>query len=130
GKLVSNNVFDVNHLTTWNAATHFVLAYANASLATGKVQGGTTAIAATSINIICTAVITDAGGQLQQGVALRAIRFNPVPGSQEERRSARHLSGCTKAARPLCVIDIRLSAEAAERPEPGPRRKLVSHRQS
>jgi len=84
GKLVSNNVFPVDHLKTENAATHFIRPpYAHNSLATGQVQGGTTAIAATSISIMCTAVITDGGGPLPHGVALRAIRFNPVPGSQE-----------------------------------------------
>jgi len=44
---------------------------------------GTTAIAATSINIICTAATVDASAHTPIGVALRGIRFNPVPGSQE-----------------------------------------------
>ena len=83
GNLASNLVFAVDHLTTRNAATHLVFAYANQSLNTAQVQGGTTAIAATSINVICTAVITDAGSSLPQGASLRGIRFNPVPGSQE-----------------------------------------------
>jgi hypothetical protein len=44
---------------------------------------GTTAIAATSINIICTAETIDASTAVPIGVARREIRFSPVPGSQE-----------------------------------------------
>jgi 23S rRNA G2445 N2-methylase RlmL len=44
---------------------------------------GTTAIAATSINIICTAETIDASTAVPIGVARRGIRFSPVPGSQE-----------------------------------------------
>jgi len=83
GTLVSNSAFPVGHLKTFNVATHPVLSYAVADLATAQVFGGTIAIAATSINIICTALITDAGTSLPHGVSLRAIRFNPVAGSQE-----------------------------------------------
>ena len=39
--------------------------------------------AATSINVICTAMTVDAANAKPTGVALRGIRFNPVPGSQE-----------------------------------------------
>jgi len=52
-------------------------------LNTGAVSQGTTAIAATSINIICTAVTLDASSLVPNGFALRGVRFNPVPGSQE-----------------------------------------------
>jgi hypothetical protein len=52
-------------------------------LNTGVVAQGTTAIAATSINVICTAVTLDASSPVPNGFALRGIRFNPVPGSQE-----------------------------------------------
>jgi hypothetical protein len=41
------------------------------------------AIAATSVNVICTAMSIDASTVAPVGVALRGIRFNPVPGSQE-----------------------------------------------
>ena len=44
---------------------------------------GTTAIAATSASIICTAATIDAANAKPDGVTLRGIRFNPVPGSQE-----------------------------------------------
>ena len=83
GTLVSNLVFTTPHLTTRTFATHPVIAYSNAPLTTGQLTGGTTAIAATSINIICTAMAIDASAAVPTGVALRAIRFNPVPGSQE-----------------------------------------------
>jgi len=52
-------------------------------LATGAVSQGTAAIAATSINIICTAMTIDASTIAPVGVALRGIRFSPVPESQE-----------------------------------------------
>ena len=83
GSLVSNFATTVDHLATLVASTHFVHAMGSNNLAAGFVFGGTTAIAATSINIICTALIIDAASSLPHGVALRAIRFNPVPGSQE-----------------------------------------------
>ena len=49
----------------------------------GASHQGTTAIAATSINIICTAMTVDAANPKPTGLALRGIRFAPVPGSQE-----------------------------------------------
>jgi hypothetical protein len=53
------------------------------NLGTGQVTQGTAAIAATSTNIICTAVTIGAADFPPPGFALRGIRFNPVPGSQE-----------------------------------------------
>jgi len=84
GVLVQNNTIDIPHLFTRTAATHFVRAYStNLPLATGIVSQGTTAIAATSTNIICTAMTIDSSMTVPTGVALRGIRFNPVPTSQE-----------------------------------------------
>ena len=84
GSLISNEVFFVLHLQTATVSTHETFAFGSeASLATGSVAQGTTAIAATSINIICTAMIVDAANVVPTGIALRGIRFNPVPGSQE-----------------------------------------------
>jgi len=72
------------HLRTITVVTHGVAAYSvDANLATGAVAQGTTAIAATSINIVCTAMTIDAANPKPDGVALRGIRFSPVPGSQE-----------------------------------------------
>ena len=84
GTLKSNTPITVSHLRTGSIGTHLVLSYGQSgSLNTGKIDGGTTAIAATSINVICTAMVIDAGNFLPHGVALRGIRFSPVPGSQE-----------------------------------------------
>src|SRR4051812_22124955 len=72
------------HLETRTMFTRGVPSYTNGgSLATGNVGQGTTAIAATSTNIICTAMTIDAAATKPLGVALRGIRFNPIPGSQE-----------------------------------------------
>jgi hypothetical protein len=79
-----NAVFPFGHLRTITAATKGTAAYdEDVTLNTGLVQQGTTAIAATSINIICTAMTIDASTAAPIGVALRGIRFSPVPGSQE-----------------------------------------------
>jgi hypothetical protein len=84
GALKSNLTFTPDHLQTRTAVTHSTRAYTNdLNLATGLVSQGTTAIAATSINIICTAMTIDASTAAPIGVALRGIRFNPAPGSQE-----------------------------------------------
>ena len=81
--LASNEVFTVVHLRTTTVATHSNLPYQSFSLATGALFQGTTAIAATSTNIICTAMSIDAANVKPVGVSLRGIRFSPVPGSQE-----------------------------------------------
>ena len=47
------------------------------------INQGTLAIAATSRDIVCTALVTDAATPTPHGVALRGIRFNPATGSQE-----------------------------------------------
>jgi len=84
GTLVNNiSVTDVAHLTTLTRSTHLTASYQGQFLNTSKVVGGTTAIAATSTNIICTAMVIDAANATPDGVALRGIRFNPAPGSQE-----------------------------------------------
>ena len=84
GTLLTNVPGVIPHLNTFSAATHVTLAYnEDTSLQTGLVNQGTTAIAATSINIICTAETIDASTTVPNGVARRGIRFSPVPGSQE-----------------------------------------------
>ena len=84
GTLIQNSTIVIIHLGTRTAVTHLVGAYASdLNLATGIVLQGTTAIAATSTNIICTAMTIDASTAAPVGVALRGIRFSPVPGSQE-----------------------------------------------
>ena len=84
GSLLTNVTTGIAHLATKSAGTHSVNSYGlDVSLATGGINQGTTAIAATSINIICTAMTIDAAAAKPAGVALRGIRFNPIPGSQE-----------------------------------------------
>ena len=84
GTLFGNVAFSINHLATKTAATHNTLSHnSEVSLNALGVNQGTTAIAATSTNIICTAMVIDAGALAPIGVALRGIRFSPVPGSQE-----------------------------------------------
>ena len=55
----------------------------SAVLGTGAINQGTAAIAATSINLICTAMTVDAASFSPVGISLRGIRFNPIPGSRE-----------------------------------------------
>jgi hypothetical protein len=84
GSLKANIAIPINHLGTATVSTHGTVAYEEqALLFTGPVTQGTTAIAATSINVICTAMTIDAFSPKVIGVALRGIRFSPVPGSQE-----------------------------------------------
>jgi hypothetical protein len=83
GALASNVTVTISHLQTKTVQTHITATYTGNSLATGQIAQGTTAIAATSINIICTAMTIDASASVPIGVALRGIRFSPVPGSQE-----------------------------------------------
>ena len=82
--LVNNQTIPLDHLATKTVVSHLSAAYEqDLNLITGPVNQGTTAIAATSINVICTAMTIDAAAHTPIGVALRGIRFSPVPGSQE-----------------------------------------------
>ena len=84
GVIVSNKAFTFPHLSTGTLSTHITAAYVqSADLSAQSVLQGTTAIAATSINVICTAETIDASTVAPVGVARRGIRFSPVPGSQE-----------------------------------------------
>jgi len=83
GALATNQVFSIAHLATISVSTHSPMAYFAQPMNTGVLSQGTTAIAATSINVICTAVSIDVEAKAPVGVALRGIRFNPAPGSQE-----------------------------------------------
>jgi len=83
-ELKSNVALSIDHLKSRTVSTHLNNAYASdENLMTSTVAGGTTAIAATSVNVICTALTIDAANPKPDGVTLRGIRFNPVPGSQE-----------------------------------------------
>jgi len=82
--LKANVSFPIGHLATKTASTHSSVLYTEDQVFnTGALNQGTAAIAATSVNIICTAVTISASSSQPTGFALRGIRFNPVPGSQE-----------------------------------------------
>jgi hypothetical protein len=77
-----NGAFPIAHLNTLAATTKGVGAYGGLNLALGAFQG-TAAIAATSVNITCTAMQVDAASSSPQGIALHMTRFNPIAGTQE-----------------------------------------------
>jgi hypothetical protein len=83
GIILSNFTFNVSHLFTVTLSTHNTAAYTDTSMATGAVNSGSTAVAATSINVVCTAMTIDASSATPSGVPLHGIRFSPVPGTQE-----------------------------------------------
>jgi hypothetical protein len=111
--LLSNALFSFSHLQTISMSTHITIAYGDFNLGTGAVNTGTTAIAATSINIACTAVTIDASTTVPVGVALRGIRFSPVPGSQE-------YSGRSPVHRPTEAWPIRFFVPAGLRQPTAP----------
>ena len=82
---VANYSVAITHLATITFSTHFTNVFAvDFGLSPGiAIIQGTAAIAATSTSIICTAMIVDAASASPVGIALRGIRFNPAPGSQE-----------------------------------------------
>ena len=83
--LISNVVQFLFHLETLTVVTHTPTSFFySLNLNMGLVKHGTTAIAATSTSIICGARLFDAtNSNPSGGYPLRAVRFNPVPGSQE-----------------------------------------------
>ena len=84
GTIKANVSFPIGHLATKTASTHSAVLYTEDQVFnTGAVNQGTAAIAGTSLNIICTAVTINASSSQPNGFALRGIRFNPIPGSQE-----------------------------------------------
>jgi hypothetical protein len=85
GELKTNVAQAIFHLGTVTMTTHGANGISfTANLATGAVSQGSTAIAATSANVLCGARTIDATGNHPfDSVPLPRIRFNPVPGSQE-----------------------------------------------
>ena len=81
--ILFNNFFPIIHLHTLTVSTKEVVIYSDVSLGTGPVQQGTAAIAATSVNVTCTAMQVLPQGALPQGIALHMTRFSPIPGTQE-----------------------------------------------
>jgi hypothetical protein len=83
GTIRGNFAQAINHLQTVTLSTKGTALYIEAVFTMGTIQQGTAAIAATSVNVICTAMTIDAASASPVGIALRGIRFNPAPGSQE-----------------------------------------------
>jgi hypothetical protein len=83
GGQVANAIVTVPHLHTAVMSTRDVLILADSVLATGPVGGGTAAIAATSINFTCTAMVIQTNVNNAVGIALHMTRFNPIPATQE-----------------------------------------------
>jgi len=81
--IASNFPVTIAHLNTAAVATHPISSYMHASMNTTGFFEGTAAIAATSINVTCTAMVIDAANARPDGLVVHGIRFNPVPGSQE-----------------------------------------------
>jgi hypothetical protein len=83
GLLVANQSFNVGHLSTLSVSTTDVLIYNDFALNLGFVQQGTAAIAATSVNITCTAMQVQDNATVPLGIALHMTRFSPIPATQE-----------------------------------------------
>jgi len=81
--LKSNQPLTIAHLRTVTASTKDTVIYFDVDMASGAVQQGTAAIAATSVNVTCTAMQVLPQGVLPQGIALHMTRFSPIAGTQE-----------------------------------------------
>jgi hypothetical protein len=119
--IVANLTQSIAHLATATAATHDTAPYAeDLLLATGGVAQGTATIAATSVNVICTAMTIDAANSKPDGVALRGIRFSPGSGKP----------GITALGSPRRSSDFQsigmLGGTAAPHPGPCPRLGLAA----
>ncbi len=83
--VVANFAINIPHLLTFTFTTHQTNLFASEQPVSPGfvVSAGTAAIAATSVFVVCSAMIVDAASASPVGIALHGIRFNPVPGSQE-----------------------------------------------
>jgi len=82
--VLANVAFPLPHLNTLPMSTKPTNVYNATPLNTGGIGGiGTAAIAATSVNVTCTAMQVDAASLTPIGIALHMTRFNPAPGTQE-----------------------------------------------
>ena len=86
GALVANGAIAVPHLNTQTVLTKdaaLFLSVTRVILRTGAVELGTVAIAATSINVTCTAMLFQANTNTPAGIKLHMTRFSPIPDTQE-----------------------------------------------
>jgi len=85
GALLANTPLAVAHLHTVTWTTRDTALFSeDAVMVATPIQQGTAAIAATSVNVLCTAMLLDASKSFEpQGIKLHMLRFNPIPGTQE-----------------------------------------------
>jgi len=86
GALVANGGIAVPHLNTLTVLTKDAALFLSGTrliLKTGAVELGTVAIAATSINVTCTAMLFQANTNTPAGIALHMTRFNPIASTEE-----------------------------------------------
>jgi len=84
--IVANQIIVAGHLGTVTVLTKDPVLFPigiRLILDTGVVQQGTVAIAATSINVTCTAMMIQASTANAVGIKLHMTRFNPIPATQE-----------------------------------------------
>src|SRR5262249_34863067 len=83
GTIVRNHFqTPIPHLNTTILSTHHATIYSDISLNTGTFQG-TAAIAATSVNVTCSAMQVQTNSLPPVGIALHVTRFNGIPSTQE-----------------------------------------------
>jgi hypothetical protein len=82
GGFATNVSFSVVHLGTLTVATHTTSANAAVRMGTVRFRGRLQSPRPQRTSI-CTAMTIDAANLVPTGVALRGIRFSPVPGTQE-----------------------------------------------
>jgi hypothetical protein len=84
GALLANVATTISHLNTGTWATRDIQLYStDVNLATGPINIGTVAIAATSTSVTCTAVQVQFATSGPITVPLHMTRFNPLAGTQE-----------------------------------------------
>ena len=82
GTITANTTANVPHLNTIIWSTHDVAIYTDTNLMTVAFQG-TAAIAATSVNVTCSAMQVQTNITVPTGIALHMLRFSPIAGTQE-----------------------------------------------
>ena len=84
GTIVANQPLPISHLFTRTVLTKATRLYSGTViLNTGRIKQGTLAIAATSINLTCTAMQIEAAADTPQTAVLHMTRFNPIPNTHE-----------------------------------------------
>jgi len=81
--LMANVPVSIAHLNSVALATRPVTLFNHTNMNTDTVNPGTAAIAATSVNITCTATQVQTNTTVPLTVPLHMTRFNPIAGTQE-----------------------------------------------